>query len=281
MFSQKLCIIFLKKDRLIVSLVKLGNPPKIIKTDSTGWTQDSLAATFNQIKAQLGTSEARLLLSDDLSSVFKPIAAAAASAGLSFSAVEPESIAKLRHPDPVIGLALKSEASLPAPAPKSNRFHVNKTSLLIVLSISLVMAIIAGGIVTSQNALTSKLSSSPVLLVSALPLPESSPSPSPEPGLVLTGYKLLVLNGTGGKDVAAAAKAMLLGSGFANVKADNAETQNFTQTEIQLKPAAPEKLYEIIFQTLSPAYEVTRSAELLPPDSNYDVVITVGTKKEQ
>ncbi|MBT7483515.1 hypothetical protein HN680_01990, partial [Candidatus Peregrinibacteria bacterium] len=71
MFTKKIPIIYLTKDKLKVVLVKLGKQPKIIKSDETGWNKDSLADSFKQAKKQLKAKTIRLLLADDLSYVLQ------------------------------------------------------------------------------------------------------------------------------------------------------------------------------------------------------------------
>jgi len=150
---------------------------------------------------------------------------------------------------------------------------------LIIFSIAFgLSALIAGGILTSRNALNKKTipSPTPLVIASPIPSPEASPSATPEPEIILSNYKLLVLNGTGGKGVAGAVKDILESEGFENIKADNADKLDFTITQIQLKKTTPDQVFEIIDRTLNNAYEVTRSAEILTEDTDYDVIITVG-----
>ena len=83
------------------------------------------------------------------------------------------------------------------------------------------------------------------------PPPSPSPSPSSKPEIVLTNYKVLALNGTGGKGVAAAVKNILEAQGFENIKADNADSFNFAATEVQLKKDIPNEIWKAIEKALS------------------------------
>jgi|GEM_PF-1301818 hypothetical protein len=71
MFTKKISIIYLTKDKLKLAVIKLGKNPKILKSDETDWNKDSLAESFRQAKKQLKTKSIRLLLADDLSYVLQ------------------------------------------------------------------------------------------------------------------------------------------------------------------------------------------------------------------
>ncbi|MFH2061523.1 MAG: hypothetical protein ABIJ43_00900, partial [Candidatus Beckwithbacteria bacterium] len=168
MFTKKIPIIYLTKNKLKVVLVKLGKEPKVLKADETSWNKDSLAELFKQAKKQLKTKSVRILLAEDLSYVlqlnipfdtklknerslieekikseipeiledddwdfketgrktqsdkqviafapvkssFTLISQALTDAGLKVEAIEPEVVSKIRHENPLIGLALKTD----------------------------------------------------------------------------------------------------------------------------------------------------------------------------
>ena len=357
MFSHKIPILYFSKDKLKVSLVSVGKSPKVLKTDETGWTSESLKATLIQAKKQLKISNFRLLLADDLSYVvtlkiplstpedkarqlvldkltslipeiltnqdwdfketgkkdqtekeviaFAPvqdkfliISQALSEAGIDTEAIEPEVIARFRNEDPLIGLALKSDLKgkdekvlniIPKPPKPTKQSLVNKQQLIIFLIILILAGLVVGGVLTSRNALNKNTKNLPdsTAEITAPPLPiieassSAQASPSAQPAIDLTKYKLQVLNGTGGKGVAAAVKDILLAEGFTTITADNADTQNFTLTQVELKLDTPEQIFSTIEQALNDAYEVTRSAKLLTVGSDYDVVITVGQLKNK
>ncbi|MFH0942804.1 MAG: LytR C-terminal domain-containing protein [Candidatus Beckwithbacteria bacterium] len=223
---------------------------------------------------------------------FLIISQALTEAGIDTEAIEPEVIARLRNEDPLIGIALKSDLKgkdekvlniNPQPPKPTKAPIVNKKLVIIFLIVFIIIGLIVGGVLTSRNALnkTKKVlpSPSPEILVS--PLPSAEASPSALPVVDLTKYKLQVLNGTGGKGVAAAVKDILTAEGFTSIAADNADIQNFTLTQVELKPNTPKLVFETIDRALNDAYEVTHSAQLLTADSDYDVVITVGQLKSK
>jgi len=162
---------------------------------------------------------------------------------------------------------------------------IKKSYIIAFLVILAISALIFGGITISRNALKKKPLPSPTPLSSpivdslASPSPQASPSASPQPVIDLTDYKVQVLNGSGGNGFASAVKNTLLEEGFIDIDSNNAASFDYTATEISLKPDSPEQIFQIIDQALNTAYEVTRSAKLLAPDSDFDVVVIVGTKK--
>jgi len=161
---------------------------------------------------------------------------------------------------------------------------IKKSYIIIFLIILAISALIFGAITVSNNALNKKPLPSPTplsspVVIDSLASPSPTASPSAEPAIVLTDYKIQILNGSGGKNVASAVKDILTEEGFTGIDTDNAASFDYTATEISLKPDTSEQLFQTIDQALNSAYEVTRSAELLTQDSDYDVVIIVGTKK--
>lgn len=70
MFSKQITIIFFSKEKINISLVKIGVSPEIVKTAEASWTKDSLADELLKIKKQL-QGNVRVLLDDDLSYVLK------------------------------------------------------------------------------------------------------------------------------------------------------------------------------------------------------------------
>lgn len=181
----------------------------------------------------------------------------------------------------------ETQTNLELTTKTTTKSKFNKNIIYIFLSFTFITALIAGGIITSQNALKNTpapqlapITTSvpnpiiPTSTPSATPIPTLSPSPLPE--LILSDYKLLVLNGTGGKGVAGAVKDILEAEGFEDIKADNADKFDFTLTQVQLKQDVPSNLFDAIDRSLNSDYDVTRSAELLTSSSKYDVIITVG-----
>jgi len=228
-------------------------------------------------------------------------------AGLQLEAVEPQIIAKIRNDDPIIGLALKKdlkgedktvlnivpekikqpETPKSPESPPAKKPLIKKSYIIIFFIILAISALIIGGINISNNALNKKPVPSPKVLSKTVatksissPSPQASASASPQPVFKPADYKIQVLNGFGGKGVASAVKDILLTKGFTDIDTDNADSFDYTATEISLKSNSPAKLFQTIDQALNSLYEVTRSAQLLTSKSEYAVVIIVGEKNE-
>jgi hypothetical protein len=110
-------------------------------------------------------------------------------------------------------------------------------------------------------------------------------SPATSPAVTPTGIvsidrakiKVQVLNGTGGKGVAAAAKAVLESMGYKEVATGNAEKEDYKETEVAVKKDKT-GLFETLKADLSSKYQVATQAGTLPATSQYDAVVTIGTK---
>jgi hypothetical protein len=102
--------------------------------------------------------------------------------------------------------------------------------------------------------------------------------PTPQAEKVDRGkLKIQVLNGTGGKGVAAKAKGELESMGYKDVDTGNADREDYKQTEIALKSSS--KIYfETLRADLSSKYQVASEASALAAGSTYDAIVTIGEK---
>ncbi len=298
MFHKKTSVIYLKKDTLKIAVLRLGKTPKILKTDESDWTKESLTQTLDQVKSQLPSKTINLVLSDDLlkEEHLNHIKQSLTKADLSIETIQSESTVIKRNQDPLIGSVLPESEVNKASKPKQLKepsLKINKNIVIIFLITLFIGILIAGGIITQNNALNKHsliILPSPSLStqntnLSADPPVTSSPSLStqntnlsadPLPSLSPSDYEILIINGTGGRGIASAVKDLLEPLKFKDIQTSNATKFDFTQTEIQLKNLELQPIFEQISQILTPAYEVTISAELLTKDSDYDVIITVG-----
>ncbi|HWA52273.1 MAG TPA: LytR C-terminal domain-containing protein [Patescibacteria group bacterium] len=117
--------------------------------------------------------------------------------------------------------------------------------------------------------------------VSPTPTPTTEaitePTPTPTPTADLSTFKISVLNGNGGIGVATAAKAVIEKAGFTVTDVGNADNFNFTDTLVQVKSTVPSDVVEKIKNALSANYSVAMG-DPLDANSNFDIVITVGSK---
>ncbi|OGM30796.1 hypothetical protein A2630_00380 [Candidatus Woesebacteria bacterium RIFCSPHIGHO2_01_FULL_44_10] len=111
------------------------------------------------------------------------------------------------------------------------------------------------------------------------PVPTVTPTPTatPEPELDLSVYKVQVLNGSGTAGAAGAAEELLVNTGFVVEDTRNAKTFDFTDTVIQAKENVPEAVVDEAQTALEDDYTIEIGDEL-PETSDYDLVITVGSK---
>lgn len=333
-FSNPKTVIFLKKDKLTVSLVRSGSSPKIIQSDSIQWTRDSLAEIFDRLKSQVKNRTIRLILGEELAYtlmmvlppnlndeserqliaqelgrkipealenndwdyketgklspagkeviIFAPVKAdfsifkrTLLTSGFILEAVEPEALAKTRHQDPVCGIVLKKDLK------GKDREILNLTSRppvksfrrLLILTGIIIVLLILGGIFWL------KPKSQPVPPPANEPLPSVELSPTPEP-IDLGIYKVWVLNGSGVPGAAGDVEAILSAEGFRVIETDNADNYNYEATEIQFKSGLNPAIYQQLERALNSDYDLVKSTEELTGESQYDLIIIVGTKKE-
>lgn len=94
----------------------------------------------------------------------------------------------------------------------------------------------------------------------------------------LSAYTLQVLNGSGTPGEAGKAATLLEEEGFKDIDTGNADKYTYDATEIQLRKKTPDAVYQSIVNALKDTYSVTRSAELLSEDDEYDIIVIVGTE---
>jgi len=119
--------------------------------------------------------------------------------------------------------------------------------------------------------------------VTATPIPSLSPVPqeaSPTPQLVLSQYKIKVLNGSGRKGEAAKTGEILEAAGFSVSAIGNNDTSNYKTTLIQVTKEVPEefitKLEEVLGKELVLAAKVEVVSEVDNP-----VTVIVGRGKRR
>ncbi len=193
---------------------------------------------------------------------------------------KPESEVK---PSPETKTPTPQPAAPKSTPPEPEKPRVNK-NLVIIFSVTLALgALVTGGILVQRSALEKRPSPtpSPRVFASPTPNPSPTPSPSPEPEVVLSDYKIVSLNGTGGRGVAGAVKDILEAEGFEDVEAANAQKLNHTKTTVQLKSNTPDAVWDTIERALNSDYDLVKSETNLTEDDDYDVIITVGELLEQ
>jgi len=103
---------------------------------------------------------------------------------------------------------------------------------------------------------------------------------TPTPEIVdLKTYSVSVLNGSGIAGEAGRADALLKSAGFENTETGNAEEFDFVATEIAYKEKVPASVLAKIEEALKAGYLTETADQRLAEDAEFDIVITVGSKK--
>jgi len=112
------------------------------------------------------------------------------------------------------------------------------------------------------------------------------PSPSPIPtevpditpvALKREDLKLQILNGQGIAGIAGEAKNYLESLGYKEIEVDNADSFDFEETEVSIKKAK-ENYFDLLKEDLSAKYVTAEKAEILDPESEFDVIVVIGEK---
>lgn len=102
--------------------------------------------------------------------------------------------------------------------------------------------------------------------------------PTEEEKVSISNLKVQVLNGSGVAGEARKVRKLLEGEDFGNIETGNADSFDFTNTQVRLKEKVPEETFETIKKVLGGDYEIV-SGDPLPEDEDYDVVVIVGKKE--
>lgn len=93
----------------------------------------------------------------------------------------------------------------------------------------------------------------------------------------LAEYDVQILNGSGTAGEAGVVEGLLEEAGFEGVDTGNADTYDYTDTQLQMKKGTPKAVYDAISEALSGDYKVTKG-DSLDADAGYDVVVIVGQR---
>ena len=94
----------------------------------------------------------------------------------------------------------------------------------------------------------------------------------------LSKYKVQVLNGSGIKGIASKTSNLLEEAGFKDIDTGNADSYNYTKTEVSFKDSVESDVFKSIEDALTD-YTIEKSDDL-KDTSDYDIVIIVGQPKE-
>lgn len=166
---------------------------------------------------------------------------------------------------------------------KKSKRKINLKLLFgLTILVALVVGFLAGGLYVYTTGM-SLVGDSPGNLASPTPTPQvdqEEPTPqataTPEP-VDISKYSISVLNGSGKIGEAGKVEDILVDAGFKVGNTGNASRYNYTDTVIQVKKDVPQPLVSQLEEKLSESYSV-ETGDTLPDTSQYDVVVTVGSK---
>lgn len=196
----------------------------------------------------------------------------------------------VQETDPAKGKDSEKEQEMGAEASTAkNKNSVNRTLPLLAVFSLLLLAL--AYLLWSKGYLSaffSNESSEPVIpqLEEVTPAPTASPvasdaavitSPTPSP-VDLALYRVQVLNGSGQAGEAGVVEEILLAEGFSDIDLGNADSYDYVSTEVQLAEDTPSQVYAEIERALNSDYVLSLSADRLNSNSEYDVLIIVGSE---
>lgn len=151
-----------------------------------------------------------------------------------------------------------------------------KKVFIVVFILVLIAGLVAGGLYYYKTKVSNEVPKKPE---SPTPTVEVTSTPTPSAEKVdLSQYKISVLNGSGIPGEAGKVKAALEKEGFKSIDTANADSYDFTTSEVSLKKGTPDAVYEAIKSAMG-AYKIAKQEKELAESSEFDVQIIVGTTK--
>lgn len=151
--------------------------------------------------------------------------------------------------------------------------------LYILVTVVLIFVLVGGGYFLYQNFLkddgeagSSQETVVPVEKGEDLP----TLTPTPEVELDRAELKIQILNGSGTPGMAGTAQEYLEGLGYQDIDTGNANAYDYEETVIAIK-SDKDKYLDLITKDLTEEYTVADETEELDEDSDFDVVITIGS----
>ncbi|HKY73800.1 MAG TPA: LytR C-terminal domain-containing protein [Patescibacteria group bacterium] len=191
--------------------------------------------------------------------------------------VEPISVAKLRHKDPVIGAAMKKdihgkdEEVLNIEPTLHKKLHKNMWPSFFLTLIAVSLGVFMGLFVYKQY-LNTQITQREVVtqIPTPVPSPPSIPSPSPLP----RDFSVRVLNGNRRQTLVRQVAASLEQLGFSSVSAGVATKSGYQRTQIIASTSIPQFIVQSILDALL-ILRVT-DVEILNTSLGNDITIIVG-----
>ncbi|HJY98992.1 MAG TPA: LytR C-terminal domain-containing protein [Patescibacteria group bacterium] len=137
-----------------------------------------------------------------------------------------------------------------------------------------------GGIVFYQKGINKGIAEEPTPTPVVSTSPSEEPSPTPLSKAEIQKYSIRIENGSGVPGAANEAKSILTKAGFNVESTGNASTYDYTDSIIQAKSDVPKAFVSMLSDALSDTYSLGKTVTL-SDDSDYDVVVIIGTTKAQ
>ena len=151
-----------------------------------------------------------------------------------------------------------------------------KRVFIIVFILVLVLGLVAGGFYYYKTKVSGGETPK-----EETPAPSAQETPTPtlaEEEVDLSEYSVSVLNGSGIPGEAGKVETALKAQGFETIETGNAESYDYTVSEVSLKKDTPEAVYEAVKKAMA-GYKIVRQESELAESSDFDVEIIVGTTK--
>ncbi len=176
----------------------------------------------------------------------------------------------------------------PTPEPLQQQYP-EKTNLKLIFFLTVITALVVGFVsggvyvyFSGISAVQDSEKSTPIPSPTITPEPSATPKQTPESEEIdLSQYKISVLNGSGKIGEASKVSSLLEENGFKVENIGNASRYDFENTVLQTKKQTPQSVVVLLKKALSSIYLVEIDSKNLPESSEFDFIITVGSKLAQ
>lgn len=199
--------------------------------------------------------------------------------------IQPQAPIAPKPPIKVVNQSKETEMeSFSQPQTKAN----TKLIAIIVTVVVVLIGMVVGGFFVYRNAMSEANTPPTTPIVEQMPIDTtatqsattdeatSSATTPQTPEVDLSTLKVNVLNGSGTPGAAGKASDILEDAGFVSIATGNADNYSYTDTIVRVK-ANQTDLYQTALTALQGSYSVSQG-EVLPANSQYDLVVIVGSK---
>jgi len=202
---------------------------------------------------------------------------------VTIEAIEPESIAVTRHPNPIVGLYQKKDykgqdsQSLNisvAPTASATRAKPPRRSSLISIILFLIGFVLINYFLYQKYQQSRRTTATPPPTPSPI-LPVSAPTTTPTTMVKKdwTSLKLAVLNGSGKAGLAGSVATKFKTSGVVDVTSGNAPNDNYSQSQLTFASVELQNQFQSQFLTIFP---VTTANIKVDKSQSYDAILILG-----